>query len=113
MAPGYQEIDSFPLQDRYANKAIWIFARIVNQLSERGDSATDGVFRAHESSAQIILNLWREFDAWHRERPACVKSIIEVDSNKENAFPFILFGNASASEMSRSQELLDEGLINC
>jgi hypothetical protein len=98
--PDYLELDSSPLQDKYANKSIWIFARIINQLFQNEDKARDRPSSASEQSKREFADLWTELDSWYNARPPCVQPVIEAEPGKSQAFPFILFGNQSASEMS-------------
>jgi hypothetical protein len=101
------------LQDRYANKSIWLFGRIINQLYKGGETRRDCLLLPSEQSAHPFSSLWKEVDSWHENRPPCMKSVIEVEPSKGEAFPFILFGNPSASKtFSVLSERSEHKLIN-
>ena len=103
IAPDYEVADSAPIQDKCANKAIWIFARIMNRLSEI-DPLGKGNSTLHETVTSELVKLWDELDLWYLNRPGQVQSLLEVEASKGEAFPFILFGTSSASKIKTIQE---------
>ncbi|KFY98373.1 hypothetical protein V500_01705 [Pseudogymnoascus sp. VKM F-4518 (FW-2643)] len=76
-----------PIQDSYSNLAIWIAARIVNELSKQP---------AHINSI-TLQGLWAELQTWVIERPLSVRCVMEIESSGDSAFPTILFSNPSAA----------------
>ncbi|KFZ25107.1 hypothetical protein V502_00416 [Pseudogymnoascus sp. VKM F-4520 (FW-2644)] len=74
------------IQDSYSNLAIWIAARIVNELSKQP---------AHINSI-TLQDLWAELQTWVIERPLSVRCVMEIESSGDSAFPTILFSNPSA-----------------
>ncbi|KFY27674.1 hypothetical protein V491_00791 [Pseudogymnoascus sp. VKM F-3775] len=114
ISSNYDEEGIDPLQDRYANKAIWIFGRLINELSELGQTARENS-RSYGPYLHEFWQLWNELDAWKAERPASMKSLIELEPSKGDVFPFILYGNFSASKITMPRErccilLLEAGL---
>jgi hypothetical protein len=97
----YLDTDSSPLQDKYANKVIWLFARIINQIFNTKENRRDAPLSNSEQSTRGFEDIWEELNSWYKNRPACVQSVIEVEPAKNEAFPIILFGNQSASKMNR------------
>ncbi|KFY04701.1 hypothetical protein O988_00581 [Pseudogymnoascus sp. VKM F-3808] len=81
--PGVSQV---PIQDTYSNLAIWITARIVNELSSQSSDINE----------ITLHNLWEELQAWVIERPISVRCIMEVEASGDSAFPTILFSNPSA-----------------
>jgi hypothetical protein len=100
ISPDYETAGSEPLQDRYANKMIWIFGRIINELAELGPAMRRDPKLIHESSTLALTQLWDELDDWKAACPASVQSLIELEPSKSDAFPFILYGNSSASRIA-------------
>lgn len=76
-----------PIQDSYSNLAIWIAARIINELSKQ------------PADINLIAqqDLWAELQTWVIERPLSVRCVMEIESSGDSAFPTILFSNPSAS----------------
>ncbi|TGO71649.1 hypothetical protein BELL_0546g00050 [Botrytis elliptica] len=73
-------------QDTYSNRAIFITARIVNELSRDPVALSETNLR----------NLWAELQTWVVERPQNVRCIIEVEASGDSPFPIILFSNTAA-----------------
>ncbi|CZR66681.1 uncharacterized protein PAC_16582 [Phialocephala subalpina] len=76
-----------PLQDSYSNRAIRIFARIVDLLSEVRDSSQD---------PGRVRTFWSTLQTWNLERPEALKPIVEVDLPGNAPISTIIFSNASA-----------------
>lgn len=89
-----------PLQDRYSNKAIWIFARIINELSEVGERGRETIIQTQNRplSTEVLVNLWKELKLWRDQCPMSVKPLIELPPAEGDAFPMIIFGNQSAGK---------------
>ncbi|KFY09029.1 hypothetical protein V492_05690 [Pseudogymnoascus sp. VKM F-4246] len=81
--PGLHHV---PIQDTYSNIAIWITARIVNELSRQSAGGNEITLR----------NLWAELQAWVIERPISVRCVMELEGSGDLVFPTILFSNPSA-----------------
>lgn len=75
-----------PIQDSYSKLAIWIVARIVNELSKRPS----------DINLNTLQDFWEELQAWVVERPLSVRCVMEVESSGDSPFPTILFSNPSA-----------------
>ncbi|KFY09445.1 hypothetical protein V491_08172 [Pseudogymnoascus sp. VKM F-3775] len=75
-----------PIQDTYSNLAIWITARIINELSRQSADINE----------ITLQNLWAELQVWVIERPIGVRCAMEVEASGDFAFPTILFSNSSA-----------------
>ncbi|KAM0145820.1 hypothetical protein ACHAQE_011060 [Botrytis cinerea] len=74
-------------QDTYSNRAIFITARIINELSRE----------SIDLSETNLRNLWAELQSWVVDRPQTVRCIMEVEASGDNTFPIILFSNAPAA----------------
>ncbi|KAF7910255.1 hypothetical protein EAE99_011302 [Botrytis elliptica] len=74
-------------QDTYSNRAIFITAKIVNELSRDPVALSETNLR----------NLWTELQTWVVERPQNVRCIIEVEASGDSPFPIILFSNTAAA----------------
>ena len=103
-----------PLQDRYSNKAIWIFARIINELSKLGQPGRESLVesRNRELSIDVLASLWTELHAWKSQCPVSVRPLIELAPSGGDAFPMILFGNQSASKFLSLPEQSSELIIH-
>lgn len=104
ISSNYEAEGTDALQDRYANKAIWIFGRLINELSELGQTARENS-RSHGPYLHEFWQLWNELDAWKAGCPASVQSLIELEPSKGDVFPFILYGNVSASKTTVPREV--------
>ncbi|KAL5348658.1 hypothetical protein ACLOAV_006075 [Pseudogymnoascus australis] len=76
------------IQDSYSNLAIWITARIVNELSKH----------PADVSSITLHQLWAELQMWVIERPLSVRCVMEIESSGDSPFPTILFSNPSAGK---------------
>ncbi|KAH6696584.1 hypothetical protein BKA61DRAFT_623239 [Leptodontidium sp. MPI-SDFR-AT-0119] len=85
-----------PPQDRHSNQAIWIFARIINELSEIGKIERETVNPVQPRTIDVFANLWKELTAWREECPVSVEALVELPPVGEDPFPMIIFGNQSA-----------------
>ncbi|EPE32489.1 hypothetical protein GLAREA_07622 [Glarea lozoyensis ATCC 20868] len=72
------------VQDHWANRVIFIFSRIVNQV--RHDHCAPGT----------LQELWEALESWVISRPECMKPVLELEIGENDAFPVILFSNSSA-----------------
>ncbi|OBT87253.1 hypothetical protein VE02_02948 [Pseudogymnoascus sp. 03VT05] len=75
-----------PIQDSYSKLAIWIVARIVNELSKQ----------PADINLNTLQDFWAELQTWVIERPLSVRCVMELDSLGDSCFPTILFSNPSA-----------------
>ncbi|KAM3072035.1 hypothetical protein ACMFMF_007429 [Clarireedia jacksonii] len=73
-------------QDIYCNRAIWITARVINELSKEPDYDNE----------KSLQGLWDELQEWIVERPDNVRRFMEVDTGGESAYTTILFSNSPA-----------------
>ncbi|KFY22127.1 hypothetical protein V493_06831 [Pseudogymnoascus sp. VKM F-4281 (FW-2241)] len=81
-----QPDSNVPIQDSYSSLAIWITARIVNELSKQ----------PADINSIKLQNLWAELQLWVIERPLSVRCVMEIESSGDSPFPTILFSNPSA-----------------
>ncbi|KFZ01176.1 hypothetical protein V501_10172 [Pseudogymnoascus sp. VKM F-4519 (FW-2642)] len=75
-----------PIQDSYSKLAIWITARIVNELSKQ----------PADINLNTLQDLWAELQTWVVERPLSVRCVMELESLGDSCFPTILFSSPSA-----------------
>ncbi|TGO08985.1 hypothetical protein BTUL_0184g00320 [Botrytis tulipae] len=74
-------------QDTYSNRAIFITAKVIDELSREPSGLSENKLR----------NLWTELQNWVVERPQNVRCIIEVEASGDSTFPIILFSNTAAA----------------
>jgi len=73
-----------PIQDTHSNRAIFITAQTINEVSKEVDNMNEAT----------IQNLWSDLKTWVIERPLSVRCILEVAADE--SYPAILFSNPSA-----------------